>query len=145
MSQRTWFITGVSSGFGRELTDQLLERGDRVVGTVRDTSKIAALSDRYPDSLFAEVLDVTDRDAENSAEDRLRAGERMACRLSRRTKTMKLFVQGRTRKMLGRSPARRGRSNSTKATSSAPAARQSRSSISLSRSTPVGVITLSPA
>jgi len=63
MSQRTWFITGVSSGFGRELTDQLLERGDRVVGTVRDTSKIAELSDRYPDSFFAEVLDVTDRDA----------------------------------------------------------------------------------
>ena len=27
MAQRTWFITGVSSGFGRELTDQLLERG----------------------------------------------------------------------------------------------------------------------
>ena len=36
MPQRTWFITGVSSGFGRELTGQLLERGDRVVGTVRD-------------------------------------------------------------------------------------------------------------
>lgn len=35
MSQRTWFITGVSSGFGRQLTDQLLERGDSVVGTVR--------------------------------------------------------------------------------------------------------------
>jgi NAD(P)-dependent dehydrogenase (short-subunit alcohol dehydrogenase family) len=43
MSQRTWFITGVSSGFGRELTDQLLERGDRVVGTVRDTGKVADL------------------------------------------------------------------------------------------------------
>jgi NADP-dependent 3-hydroxy acid dehydrogenase YdfG len=27
MAQRTWFITGVSSGFGRELTKQLLERG----------------------------------------------------------------------------------------------------------------------
>ena len=35
MSPRTWLITGVSSGFGRELTTQLLERGDRVVGTVR--------------------------------------------------------------------------------------------------------------
>ena len=37
MAQRTWFITGVSSGFGRQLTEQLLERGDRVVGTVRET------------------------------------------------------------------------------------------------------------
>ncbi len=34
MAQRTWFITGVSSGFGLRMTEQLLERGDRVVGTV---------------------------------------------------------------------------------------------------------------
>jgi len=70
MSQRTWFITGVSSGFGRQLTDQLLERGDRVVGTVRDTSKIVDLSKRYPDSFFVEVLDVTDREAVRRVVDR---------------------------------------------------------------------------
>ena len=29
MAQRTWFITGVNSGFGREMTEQLLGRGDR--------------------------------------------------------------------------------------------------------------------
>ncbi|HTS53392.1 MAG TPA: SDR family oxidoreductase [Burkholderiales bacterium] len=60
MPQRTWFITGVSSGFGRALTDQLLKRGDRVVGTVRDTSKIAELLERYHEAFRAEVLDVTD-------------------------------------------------------------------------------------
>jgi NAD(P)-dependent dehydrogenase (short-subunit alcohol dehydrogenase family) len=60
MSQRTWFITGVSSGFGRELTEQLLERGDRVIGTVRDMSKVADLRERYPETFRAEVLDVTD-------------------------------------------------------------------------------------
>jgi NAD(P)-dependent dehydrogenase (short-subunit alcohol dehydrogenase family) len=60
MSQRTWFITGVSSGFGRQLTDQLLERGDRVVGTVRDTGKVADLLERYPETFHVEVLDVTD-------------------------------------------------------------------------------------
>ena len=60
MSQRTWFITGVSSGFGRQLSDQLLKRGDRVIGTVRDTVKVADLLDRYPESFHAEVLDVTD-------------------------------------------------------------------------------------
>jgi NAD(P)-dependent dehydrogenase (short-subunit alcohol dehydrogenase family) len=43
MSQRTWFITGVNSGFGRQLTAQLLQRGDRVVGTVRDKSKVTDL------------------------------------------------------------------------------------------------------
>jgi NAD(P)-dependent dehydrogenase (short-subunit alcohol dehydrogenase family) len=60
MAQRTWFITGVSSGFGRELTTQLLERGDRVVGTVRDTGKVADLREHYPETFQAEVLDVTD-------------------------------------------------------------------------------------
>jgi len=60
MSRRTWFITGVSSGFGRELADQLLERGDRVVGTVRDTGKVADLVKRYPEAFHAELLDVTD-------------------------------------------------------------------------------------
>ena len=60
MPQRTWLITGVSSGFGRELTTQLLGRGDRVVGTVRDLGKIADLRERYPETFRAEVLDVTD-------------------------------------------------------------------------------------
>ncbi len=63
MAQRTWFITGVSSGFGRQLTDQLLKRGDHVVGTVRDTGKVADLLDRYHDTFRAEVLDVTDTTA----------------------------------------------------------------------------------
>ena len=44
MALRTWLITGVSSGFGRELTQQLLGRGDRVVGTVRHTSKVTDVS-----------------------------------------------------------------------------------------------------
>ncbi len=60
MSPRTWLITGVSSGFGRELTDQLLARGDRVVGTVRDVAKVADLIKRYPEAFHAETLDVTD-------------------------------------------------------------------------------------
>ncbi|HEU5099418.1 MAG TPA: SDR family oxidoreductase [Roseiflexaceae bacterium] len=59
MAQRTWLITGVSSGFGRELTTQLLARGDRVVGTVRDTGKVADLREQYPETLRAELLDVT--------------------------------------------------------------------------------------
>jgi len=60
MSQHTWFITGVSSGFGRELTDRLLNRGDRVVGTVRNTGKVADLIEHFPEAFRAEVLDVTD-------------------------------------------------------------------------------------
>jgi NADP-dependent 3-hydroxy acid dehydrogenase YdfG len=59
MTARTWLITGVSSGFGRELTRQLLTCGDRVIGTVRDTSKIADLTDRYPDTFIPEMLEMT--------------------------------------------------------------------------------------
>jgi len=70
MHQRTWLITGVSSGFGRELTGQLLARGDRVVGTVRDTAKMTELVERYPDTFRAEVLDVTDTAAVRVVVDR---------------------------------------------------------------------------
>jgi NAD(P)-dependent dehydrogenase (short-subunit alcohol dehydrogenase family) len=70
MHQRTWLITGVSSGFGRELTGQLLAGGDRVVGTVRDTAKVTELVERYPDTFRAEVLDVTDTAAVRVVVDR---------------------------------------------------------------------------
>jgi NAD(P)-dependent dehydrogenase (short-subunit alcohol dehydrogenase family) len=60
MSQRIWLITGVSSGFGRHLTEQLLARGDQVVGTVRKVDAVADLADANPDTFRAEVLDVRD-------------------------------------------------------------------------------------
>ena len=60
MPQRTWLITGVSSGFGRQITEQLLARGDRVVGTVRDSGKVADQRERHPETFRVEVLDVTD-------------------------------------------------------------------------------------
>jgi NAD(P)-dependent dehydrogenase (short-subunit alcohol dehydrogenase family) len=70
MAVRTWLITGVSSGFGRELTRQLLECGDRVVGTVRGLDKVADLSKEYPDTFRAENLDVTDSAAVRALVDR---------------------------------------------------------------------------
>ena len=60
MTVRTWLITGVSSGFGRELTEQLLARGERVVGTVRRPETVADLAERYADTFRAELLDVTE-------------------------------------------------------------------------------------
>ena len=74
MAPRTWLITGVSSGFGRELTDQLLERGDRVVGTVRRPDAVADVVERYADTFRAEVLDVTDTGAVRRVVDRSFAG-----------------------------------------------------------------------
>ncbi|MFJ8716418.1 SDR family oxidoreductase [Streptomyces violaceus] len=60
MTTRTWLITGVSSGFGHALTTQLLERGEKVIGTVRNLEKVAALAEKYPDTFRPEILDVTD-------------------------------------------------------------------------------------
>ena len=60
MARRAWFITGISSGFGREMTEQLLERGDRVAGTVRDLGSVRDLSERYGDRFWSAHLDVTD-------------------------------------------------------------------------------------
>jgi NAD(P)-dependent dehydrogenase (short-subunit alcohol dehydrogenase family) len=60
MTQRTWFITGVNSGFGRHMTEQLLARGDRVAGTVRKLDSMNDLKAKYRDLLWLAHLDVTD-------------------------------------------------------------------------------------
>lgn len=57
---KTWLITGVSSGFGYEMTKQLLEKGDTVIGTVRNTEKIKELMEQYPVTFDHRILDVTD-------------------------------------------------------------------------------------
>jgi NAD(P)-dependent dehydrogenase (short-subunit alcohol dehydrogenase family) len=60
MTQRTWFITGVNSGFGRLMTEQLLARGDRVAGTVRKMDAMDDLRKKYGDLLWLAHLDMTD-------------------------------------------------------------------------------------
>lgn len=60
MTQRTWFITGVNSGFGRVMTEQLLARGDRVAGTTRKLEALSDLKDKYGDQLWLASLDMTD-------------------------------------------------------------------------------------
>ncbi|MGP4117693.1 SDR family oxidoreductase [Levilactobacillus zymae] len=60
MAKQTWLITGVSSGFGRSMTTQLLAAGNTVIGTVRNTTKVQDLIDDYPDTFICETLDVTD-------------------------------------------------------------------------------------
>ena len=57
---RTWLITRVSSGFGYEMTKQLLEKGDTVIGTVRKTKNVDEFMAKYPDTFDCRILDVTD-------------------------------------------------------------------------------------
>jgi len=59
-THRSWFITGVNSGFGRNMTEQLLARGDRVAGTVRKMDAMNDLKAKYGDKLWLARLDVTD-------------------------------------------------------------------------------------
>ena len=63
MSQRTWFITGASRGFGRTWATAALDRGDRVVGAARDVAAVGDLVEQYPDTFLGLALDVTDRAA----------------------------------------------------------------------------------
>jgi NAD(P)-dependent dehydrogenase (short-subunit alcohol dehydrogenase family) len=60
MTRRNWLITGISSGFGRHLTEQLLSRGDRVAGTIRRPGAADDLQAKYGDQLWTATLDVTD-------------------------------------------------------------------------------------
>jgi NAD(P)-dependent dehydrogenase (short-subunit alcohol dehydrogenase family) len=60
MAQRTWFITGVNSGFGRLMSEALLECGDRVAGTVRKLDSMNDLKTKYGDRLWVAHLDMTD-------------------------------------------------------------------------------------
>lgn len=61
--KKVWLITGVSSGFGYEMTKQLLEKGDTVIGTVRNTAKVQNFVKKYPDTFDCKILDVTNREA----------------------------------------------------------------------------------
>lgn len=60
MAPRTWFITGVNSGFGRQLSEQLLARGERVAGTIRKPGSVDDLTAKYGDQFWTAHLDVTD-------------------------------------------------------------------------------------
>ncbi|MBC5991281.1 oxidoreductase [Pontibacter cellulosilyticus] len=58
---KVWFITGVSSGFGRELAKEVAAHGDKVIGTVRKKEQVQEFNDIAPGITFAHVLDVTQR------------------------------------------------------------------------------------
>ncbi|HYB35340.1 MAG TPA: SDR family NAD(P)-dependent oxidoreductase [Mycobacterium sp.] len=62
-----WFVTGASSGFGREFTIAALQRGDRVAATARDPNSLTELSAWFTDRLLPLRLDVTDRAADFEA------------------------------------------------------------------------------
>jgi len=67
MSEKVWFITGTSRGFGREWAIAALDRGDRVAATARNTDSLAELVQKYGDAILPISLDVTDKAAATAA------------------------------------------------------------------------------
>ena len=55
-----WFVTGCSTGFGRELATTLLAQGKRVAVTARNPADVQDLVDGRGDQALALALDVTD-------------------------------------------------------------------------------------
>ncbi|UAL09128.1 oxidoreductase [Caulobacter segnis] len=64
---KTWIITGVSGGLGREIARAALARGDVVVGTVRKPQAVAAFEALAPGRAYGVVMDVTDTTAVTAA------------------------------------------------------------------------------
>ncbi|PXW16927.1 oxidoreductase [Paraburkholderia caballeronis] len=62
-ADKTIFITGANSGFGRALAVAALDAGHRVIGTVRSDATKQAFEALHPANAFARILDVTDFDA----------------------------------------------------------------------------------
>jgi NAD(P)-dependent dehydrogenase (short-subunit alcohol dehydrogenase family) len=67
VTEKVWFITGTSRGFGREWAIAALDRGDKVAATARDTATLADLVDKFGDAILPITLDVTDRAADFAA------------------------------------------------------------------------------
>ena len=63
MVTSTWLITGVSTGLGRALAEEVLARGAVVIGTVRSADDAARFEVTAPGRAVAVQVDVTDRDA----------------------------------------------------------------------------------
>jgi len=59
MKNKIWFITGCSTGFGRELAKEVLTAGYKAVITARKLDDIQDIADDYADNALAIKLDVT--------------------------------------------------------------------------------------
>ena len=64
---KTWFITGASSGLGREWAVAALERGDRVAVAARRAELLQEISHAYGNAVLPIELDVRDRELDFAA------------------------------------------------------------------------------
>lgn len=67
MAPLVWFVTGCSTGFGRELVRTVLSRGDKVIATARNIRKLEPLKEAGADIMPLDVTASLD-DLKSSAE-----------------------------------------------------------------------------
>lgn len=70
---KVFFITGVSSGFGRAIAESAMTAGHRVVGTVRNEQARKAFEELAPGHAFGRLLEVTQAGAPASVVDEVEA------------------------------------------------------------------------
>lgn len=58
-SPRVWLITGCSTGFGRSLAEAVLDHGDTVVATARESARVREFETMQPGRALSLALDVT--------------------------------------------------------------------------------------
>lgn len=56
--KKVWFITGVSSGLGKQLANEVLAQGQIVVGTFRKQDQVEAFNNENPGNSFGVLIDV---------------------------------------------------------------------------------------
>ncbi|KAB8152489.1 SDR family NAD(P)-dependent oxidoreductase [Kordia sp. TARA_039_SRF] len=59
MNQKIWYITGISSGLGKALANAVMEKGDFVIGTFRNSTQVEAFNSTHKGKGFAVKLDIT--------------------------------------------------------------------------------------
>jgi NAD(P)-dependent dehydrogenase (short-subunit alcohol dehydrogenase family) len=59
---KTWFITGASSGFGKELVQAVLRKGDNVVATFRKAEQAGVFTQQHGDKGLGVLMDVTNEE-----------------------------------------------------------------------------------
>ncbi len=65
--QKVWFITGASKGMGLEITKAVLNNGDKVIATSRNTETLLEKNVDYKENLLPVKLDITnEKDVENA-------------------------------------------------------------------------------
>jgi NADP-dependent 3-hydroxy acid dehydrogenase YdfG len=62
-----WFITGCSSGFGRELAKLILQRGWKAIITARNVDQVKDIAEGYENTALVLPLDVNKKDQVSSA------------------------------------------------------------------------------